>query len=302
MYGKAPATADNLRETSTGTRRWLRTCRANHITRTIDSMSLLQVAILAVVQGIAEFLPISSSGHLVVLAALMHDGSQETFDVADVSVVLHVGTLLSIVVFYFHRIAKLLTADRRVAGLLILATLPAVVVGFPIHKWGSKAILSSPLLAGAMLIVTGLMLLWIARRPEGSLHYSKLTWQKSLAIGFGQAFAILPGISRSGTTISMGLANGLTREAAATFSFLMAIPVIAGAGLLEAKDMFEAGWQSTTPMHFLLLGAMISFAVGLIALNWLLKCLQKGKLHWFAYWCIPLGASVVIWQLVAHNS
>jgi len=261
-------------------------------------MNTLQICILSVVQGIAEFLPISSSGHLVVLSAVMHGGNTDALDVADVNVVLHVGTLLSILFFYWQRIWQLLGEDRRVVGLLIAASIPAVIVGFPIKKWGSQAILSNPMLAGFMLIVTGLLLLWLSRRQEGTREYHRLTMSQALTIGAGQAFAILPGISRSGTTIAAGVGLGLTRHAAATFSFLMAIPVIGGAGLLELKDMMDSGWQTTTSLPNLLLGMVLAFAVGLVALNWLLRCLQSGRIQWFAFWCIPLGVGVVIWRLI----
>lgn len=261
-------------------------------------LQLWQVAILSLVQGITEFLPVSSSGHLVIVAALT--GVEN--EVADLNIVLHVGTLLSILVFYWKRLWRLLGEDRRLIGLLAVGTIPAVAFGIPIKKYGSEVILENPLLAGCMLPMTGLLLLWAARykRDKPFQEYQQLSYGKTLLIGLSQAFAILPGISRSGSTISTGLRLGLSPASAATFSFLLAIPVIGGAGLLEMVSLLrdkspEGGTQ--TPLVYLAIGAAFSFAVGLVALNWLVKWLEKGRLQLFAWWCIPLGVAVIAWQL-----
>lgn len=251
--------------------------------------------ILAVVQGISEFLPISSSGHVVILADLLSkDGSQ--LDIADLNVVLHVGTLFSIVLYYWHRIWRLLGEDRRTLGLLAVATVPAVVVGLGVKKYASSAVLENPLLAGFMLPVTGLILLWGARYRMSLEVYNKLSYQRAFWIGLSQAAAILPGISRSGTTISMGMRMGLAPSSAATFSFLLAIPVIAGAGLLEAISMVRKA-EMTTPLPLLMAGMIVSFVVGLAAL-WLLDhMLRRGRIQYFAFWCIPVGILYVVAQL-----
>ena len=267
-------------------------------------MEVWQILILAVVQGVAEFLPISSSGHIVVLAAAMSGGDPRPLDVAEVNIFLHVGTLLSILVFYWQRIWRLLGKDRRTIGLLVVGTIPAVAAGIPIKTWGSEALLSNPLLTGAMLVLTGLMLLWLGTRPAGRLDYPELSYRQATLIGISQAAAILPGISRSGATIASGVGLGLRREAAATFSFLLAIPVIGGAGILELKDLLDAdadGSALGTPLPVLLLGAAIAFVVGLVALRWLLNWLRQGRIQRFAYWCIPLGILVVIWQLAVGS-
>ncbi len=250
----------------------------------------VQVIILAVVQGIAEFLPISSSGHLVVINALMggEGGSLE------LNVVLHFGTLLAIIVFYRQRIIELLTKDRRVIPLLIIGTIPAAVIGLYLKKYHT-GLLENPLLAGFMLVVTGFMLMLFTRIPNGTKKYPQLTIPPVLAIGLAQAAALLPGISRSGATIVMGTATGLERQSAATFSFLLAIPAIAGATLLEGKDMLEQG--AATPVWLLATGCLIAFVVGLGALRWLVKWIEQGKLHLFMYWLIPFGFSIVVWQL-----
>ncbi len=258
-------------------------------------LALWHILLLAVVQGITEFLPVSSSGHLVVLSAFIAAGNPKHLDVADVNVVLHLGTLLSIVVFYWQRIWRLLGEDRRVIGLLIIGTLPAVVIGLTIKIFFEQMI-ESALLAGLMLPVTGLILLWAMRGMTGKRGYSELTGREALLIGLSQAAAIVPGLSRSGTTISAGLRLGLKPQAAATFSFLLAIPAIAGAGLLTGISL-ATKTGLTTSWQYLVIGFFVSFVVGLFALRWLINWLERGKLQLFAWWCIPLGIAVTAWQL-----
>jgi undecaprenyl-diphosphatase len=253
------------------------------------------ILVLAVVQGVSEFLPISSSGHVVILADLLSKDSSQ-LDIADLNVVLHVGTLFSIVLYYWHRIWRLLDEDRRTLGLLAVATLPAVVVGLGVKQYASSAVLENPLLAGFLLPVTGLILLWGARYRMNMEVYNKLSYQRAFLIGLSQAAAILPGISRSGTTISMGMRLGLGPSSAATFSFLLAIPVIAGAGLLEAVSMIRKS-EMATPLPLLLAGMLVSFVVGVAALWMLDHMLRRGRIQYFAYWCIPVGILYVASQL-----
>ena len=273
-------------------------------------MNQLHVIILGIIQGIAEFLPISSSGHVVIANAILTElpGGGELPDTNDLNIMLHAGTLLSILVVYWRRIGRLLSSDRGVIPKIIVGTLPVVVSGLILTKhfphW-----LDNPLLAGCMLPVTGLLLLWAARRPLGDVDYTDLTYRKVLLIGAFQAVAPLPGISRSGTTIAAGLAVGLSRQAAATFSFLLAIPAIGGAIVLKTwKLLSETPSESLSPGTsvpllsssgwLLALGAAVSFLVGLLALRWLIRWLEKGRIQYFAYWCIPVGIAVVVWQLV----
>lgn len=255
-------------------------------------MVLLEILFLAVVQGITEFLPISSSGHLVVLAALFDHPMEGKLTV---NIVLHIGTLAAILVFFWRRIVALLGEDRRVVWLIVVGSIPAAVVGLVLKKHCGP-MLVDPMTAGLMFPVTGIMLLWIARRTPGEIACRELGFGRALLVGLFQALAILPGISRSGATIVAGLGVGLKREEAAAFSFLLAIPVMAGAGLLEVKDMLEQTANST-PIGPLVLGALVSFAVGMGALWWLVRWVQRGQLHWFAYWVLPLGPLVILWQL-----
>jgi undecaprenyl-diphosphatase len=255
-------------------------------------MDWWQMLILAVVQGITEFLPISSDGHLVVVEHLI---GMRT-DMTEVNVLLHAGTLGSILVVYSRSIAKLLSADRRVLGLLAVGTVPVILVGLPLALFG-KWIIELPILAGLFLPVTGLMLLWIAGR-DGKENYTQMTYWDALFIGAFQSLALLPGISRSGSTIVAGLLVGLKRPEAATFSFLLAIPAIAMATGWETLQLVIGRETSQTPIAMLVVGAVVSFVVGVAALTLLLRILNRGKLHYFAYWCIPLGIAVVVWQIL----
>jgi len=260
-------------------------------------IQLWHILVLAVVQGIAEFLPISSSGHVVIVAELLSPGGAEEFDVSEVNIVLHVGTLLSILLFYWQRVVRLIVDDHRTIGLLIVGTIPAVVIGVPV-KLLTTGLLESPLLSGALLIVTGAILIWISRHQFGDGDYRNLSHFRAFLIGGSQAAALFPGLSRSGATISAGLGLGLSPSAAATFSFLLAIPAITGAGLWETVSMVRDHEAVSTPVGYLLLGAFVSFVIGLGALWWLVRWLERGRLQWFAAWCIPVGVVVILWQLL----
>jgi undecaprenyl-diphosphatase len=258
-------------------------------------MARLEIIILAVVQGIGEFLPISSSGHLIVVAAVFDQLGHHLQLKFTVNIVLHVGTLAAILAVYWRRVVRLVGEDRRVIGLLIVGSLPAAVVGI-VLKTCFQDQLESALLAGCLFPLTALMLLWIARCPAGNSACRQLSYRGALGIGAFQALALLPGISRSGATIVAGLVTGLRREEAATFSFLLAIPAIGGAGLLEAVKLWNQPVGSES-LGLLALGGSVSFAVGLLSLVWLLRWLKQGRLHYFAWWLLLVGPAVVVWQI-----
>lgn len=265
----------------------------------LATFELWQVLVLAVIQGVAEFLPISSDGHLTVAAPLLFPSGQ-TPEMLDLTITLHLGTLGSILVYYRSRVLALLHEDRRVLGRMLLGTLPAVVlvlVGKTLLERWFEPILQSTLVAGLMLPVTGIVLLWSLYGRPGDRDYRHLTWLDALLIGCAQATAILPGLSRSGTTIAAGLGRGLSRGSAATFSFLLAIPALAGAGLYEGYALLKDGHALSTSPTNLAIGAAVSFFVGLAALRGLSAALSANKLHWFGWYCIALGGLVLVWQL-----
>lgn len=264
-------------------------------------MDYLQVIILAIVQGLTEFLPVSSSGHLVVGSAVMEAlGFPRPPDLLEVNIVLHVGTLGSILFFYSHEVGRLFKKDRQLISRLIMGTIPAAVIGIPLKELAEN-LLESPLVAGLMFPVTALILLWATRQPVGNASYLNLSYAQTVRIGFMQALAVLPGISRSGSTIAAGLREGLDRQSAVTFAFLLAIPALGGAGLIE---VIKLAWQtqrpdvtgSTSPLT-LMVGGLIAMLVGWLALWWLVRWIQAGRLGLFAWYLIPLGVTVVAWQL-----
>ena len=254
-----------------------------------DSLMIefIEIFILAIAQGIGEFLPISSSGHNAVLNHLftqfgkpLTEGSTEF---VKLNILLHVGSLIAVLIVFRKRVIDLFGKDVRLIPMLIVATIPAVLVGLPIHKFAPWIEDCLPLISGCF-IITGLLLLYTLRLPEGEKTTSTMTWTDALIIGCTQAIAILPGISRSGSTIVAGLCCRLKREEAATFSFLLSIPIIAGSGVLDCKDLLEAQSAGTLSNGLLLAGALASCITGIIALVFLLDWLKKGKLWYFAVW------------------
>src|SRR5262245_28898351 len=180
----------------------------------MQQFSLWQVLVLAIVQGITEFLPVSSDGHLALIEPLIWQSSLPRPNSLDLTIVLHLGTLGSILVFFRRRIALLLSSDRRVAWLIVLGTIPAVILVLVCKKvFGDtfEPILKSTLLAGFMLPVTGIALIWSQHRAHGNRDYRQLRASDSILIGVAQAAAILPGLSRSGSTIAAALLLGLSR-------------------------------------------------------------------------------------------
>lgn len=264
-------------------------------------MSLLAVIILAIIQGLTEFLPVSSSGHLVVVNAIMESlGREPVRDLVEVEIVLHLGTLLAVLVYYRREILQLFTSDRRVIPLLIVGTIPAAIIGIYIKKGlpeeTTNFLLANPLIAGFGFPITAALLWWSTRISRDANDYQQLTWLDTLKIGGLQAVALLPGISRSGATIAGGLAVGLKRESAATFAFLLAIPAIGGGGLLEMLEAYKEG-ATGTPIVNLAVGFVVSMLVGLASLALLMRFVKSGKLMVFVYYLVPLGIAVIIWQM-----
>jgi len=259
------------------------------------------ILLLAVIQGVTEFLPVSSSGHLVVVQELFrqlgHPIPEKETLLLDVA--LHFGTVLSILVFFRRRIWDMVARDWRLIGLIVVASIPAGIAGITL-KNQFEAMFEQPLYVGCFFFITGGMLLWAAwfsKRRQGETTCGTLTFGRALWIGLFQAFAILPGVSRSGSTITAGIGAGMQREEAATFSMLLAIPVIGGAGLLEAHKRYNTALDPTFAL-MLLVGVAVSFLVGLAAIWVLLRVLNQGRLQWFAWWVIGLGTIVVLWQLL----
>ncbi|MBN1852010.1 MAG: undecaprenyl-diphosphate phosphatase [Pirellulales bacterium] len=261
-------------------------------------MTLLEILILAFVQGLTEFLPVSSSGHLVIANSLLEwFGRAAAKDLIEVSIALHLGTLVAILGYYWREFVQLFGSRRHMIPQLVVGTIPAVFVGLLI-KQAYPAALQNPLLAGLMFPGTALLLILAMRCHAGEDNCLDLSLWAALLIGLFQAFALLPGISRSGATIAAGIFVGQNRKSAATFAFLLAIPIIAGAGALETVEAFRSG-TTGTPIALLAAGFAVSFLTGYAALSILIHIIAHGKLASFAWYLIPLGIAVIVWQLVA---
>jgi undecaprenyl-diphosphatase len=257
----------------------------------------IHAVVLGIVQGIAEFLPISSSGHLVIVGALLHQfaGTEIPSESATMSIALHFGTLLSIAVVYRHELLSVLK-DARLLSLIVLATIPVGITGL-LLKHHVDAVFNTPLLAGEALIVTAVFLLIGRQLQHSRPKSSELSPLSAGLVGIFQAIAIIPGISRSGSTIAAGLACGLSREQAARFSFLIAIPAIGGASLVTAKDLLTQETAIDSNLMAILLGTAIAFMVGVATLSWLLRIVTADRLHWFAGYCLLVGVATIGWQL-----
>ena len=255
---------------------------------------MLHILILAAVQGLTEFLPVSSSGHLVLLQHLFGGHEGDLF----LDVVLHVGTLGSVLVVYRRDVVRLLRLDAPARGYvlaLMVGTQPAVVVGL-LLKDVVEAVFQAPAFAAAGLLVTGLLLLSTRRaRPaadlDGPWEPRPVPWLKALLVGCAQALAICPGISRSGSTITASLWLGLARAEAARFSFLLSVPAIGGALLLTLLD---GDFDTRSGVPGLILGAVVAFVVGLLAIRWTRLAVIQQHFWKFAFYVLVLGTVALI--------
>ena len=272
-------------------------------------MTYLSAILLGLVQGIAEFLPISSSGHLAIaenLLGLSDAGSvPEFFDV-----LLHLGTLVAVFAAYWEDIRDMVreffrgTGDlihrstpvpvppaRRLILLIVIATLPLFVV-LPIRD-AVQSLSDNMVFIGAALIVTGFLLFASDMMRKGKKTAKTATWLDAIIIGIGQAIATMPGISRSGMTITAGCFTGLERKFAVRFSFLMSIPAILGANILSIGDAIEAGihWEEV-PMY--LVGVVVAAVSGYLCIRLLKMIAEKGKFGAFAYYCWAVGVLTLV--------
>ena len=246
-------------------------------------MGLFQAIISGIVQGIAEFLPISSSGHLVILHKLM--GLKEPEILFDIF--LHLGTLAAVFIVFGREIVESVTTKKRIGFLILLSSAVTFIVVLIFIK-NIEAAFSNTRTVGIMLVVTGV---WLIAGNFIRLGTEGMTVFKASLIGLAQGLAALPGISRSGATISTGLFLGLDGQAAARFSFLLSIPVVIGAFLFKIK---ETGFNFTGMNVNYFIGFFISCIVGILSLKLLLRILYKNKFHWFGVYCIVVGILVVI--------
>jgi len=248
-------------------------------------MNIFEAAILGIVQGLTEFLPVSSSGHLVIGQELLNISVPgNAFEV-----VVHLGTLVSVLIVFWNDIWQLLTSlksltTRKYILAIMIGTIPAVIIGLLFKDIITEAFENIRIVA-ITLMITGVILLStkLINTKQGDVSIGR-----GLLVGIAQAMAIIPGISRSGMTISLCLYLGIAPEKAAKFSFLLAIPAIAGAGLLTGLDLMESS-EPSLPWSVLIVGFLSSLIVGGVSLKWLLGLIKSGKFYWFGVYCLFVG-------------
>jgi undecaprenyl-diphosphatase len=274
-------------------------------------LNLVQALILGVLQGATEFLPVSSSGHLVLAPWLLGwDSPDLAFDT-----VVHWGTALAVVAYFWRDWISLVaaafrsllalalrrpqpaqgSAEARLAWLIVLGTVPAALIGWLLEDF-FEAMFARPVAAAGFLLATAALLAaseYLSRRER---DLDTLTWPDALLVGLAQALAIFPGISRSGATIAAGLARGLRRESAARFSFLLATPIILGAGLFKVLDLAQEG-DLAAQAPVLLVGFLAAGGVGFGCIHFLLRYLQRRRLYPFAIYCAVAGIVCLLVEL-----
>lgn len=270
-------------------------------------MTILQAAILGLVQGVTEFLPISSSGHLVFLQELFSIQG----DVLTFNILIHVATLMAILVFFGK---SLLKVSFKEWILVAIGSVPAVIVGV-VFKDQIEAWFREDIFLGFELLLTAFINFYMDRKlskksdvsskgdkegeavspttQESQVGIGHVGPVKGFLIGIAQAIAIVPGISRSGATVATGIGLGMDREAAFRFSFLLALPALAGAGVLQAFDIVQAG-SVNLDLPVLMTGGIVAFVSGLASLKLFQYVIKKAKLEWFGWYCVVLGIAVLI--------
>ena len=269
---------------------------------------IINLLILAIIQGLTEFLPVSSSGHLVLAESILGSSGGMVEGSLIFEIAVHTGTLGAVIVIYRDRIRSLIKAlfqwaaagfkrdDRntdqiRYAGWILLGSLPAAAAGI-FFRESIIGLFNSPALTSAFLVITGIFLML----SKGKSGNARLTWRIVLMIGAAQAVAIIPGCSRSGWTITAALLAGVGFEKAAEFSFMLSIPAILGALLLE----FISGSVVLTGQGslYLIIGLLVAFGSGLLALRLLIYLLEKGRLYRFSWYLLPAGALSLLYFLM----
>jgi undecaprenyl-diphosphatase len=251
---------------------------------------------LGIIQGATEFLPVSSSGHSILVPAVI-GLSQPTLGM---SVVAHLGTLLAVVIYFYRDLWQIVTTtlksiqerqlmaypESRLAWYIVVGSIPAAAAGFLLEDWLAD-IFTHPRWAAVFLLATAVILIIGEKLLSGRKQLADMTWLDALIIGLFQALALLPGISRSGSTIMAGLTRGLNRELAARYSFLMSVPVIFGAGLIELTKLLSG----EIVVEFSLLAAtfLTSAVVGYLCIRFLMAWLRQRNLYPFAIYCATFG-------------
>ena len=262
---------------------------------------LLKLMFMAVLQGVTEFLPVSSSGHLAIAGKLF---GLEPDKVLLLGVLMHAGSFFAIVIFYFKLLLGFFKRDQlHLMLMVILGTIPAGIGGVLLKKSGlAESLFSHPLITGMAFLITAMLLRMTDKKKlipdsEQAVSVKEISWRQALIVGFVQLGALLPGISRSGSTIAAGIFCGIKREDAAAFSFLLALPAIGGATLLETISMMTQTTSEQVSVLQIAVSVIFSFAASLGALTCVVNIVKKSKISLFSWYLFALGIAVILWQL-----
>lgn len=266
-------------------------------------MEIYQAIILGIVQGLTELLPISSSAHLTLIPQIFNwSAVPDSFDVA-----LHFGTLLAIGIFFFKDWIDLIiggvrkvfkkedSVNGRMFWYIVAATIPGGVIGFILDKY-AEDILSKPIIISIALIIMGIILYVVDKRASTKTEYKDMTFKQTFLIGLSQALAFIPGVSRSGVTMTTGRIMGVSRESAAKYSFMLSAPIVLAATVFKLGDFIEyLSDATTTGIIAFILGVLTSFIVGILVIKFLLEYLKKGSFKVFAIYRVIVGLLVIAW-------
>lgn len=268
-------------------------------------MTIIQGIILGIVQGLTELLPISSSAHLALIPWIFNWSIPESFDVA-----LHFGTLLAIGIFFFKDWIKLIaggynqvvkkekTPEGRMFWYIVIATIPGGIIGFVLDHF-MQGILSKPIIIAIALIAMGIVLYLVDKNCKSKTEYKDMTFKQTFLIGISQCLAFIPGVSRSGITMTTGRALGVKRESAAKYTFMLSAPIVLAATIFKLKDFIEYfAVANTVGIIAFIMGVIFSFVVGLIVIKFLLEYLRKGSFKIFAIYRVIVGIIVIAIYLV----
>lgn len=266
-------------------------------------MEIYQALILGIVQGLTELLPISSSAHLTLIPQIFQwTAVPDSFDVA-----LHFGTLLAIGIFFFKDWINLIiggakkvfkkedSVDGRMFWYIVAATIPGGIIGFILDKY-AEDILSKPLIIAIALIIMGIILYIVDKKAPTKTEYKDMTFKQTFLIGLSQALAFIPGVSRSGVTMTTGRIMGVSRESAAKYSFMLSAPIVLAATVFKIGDFIDyLAVATSTGIIAFILGVLASFIVGILVIKFLLEYLKKGSFKIFAIYRVIVGLLVIAW-------
>ena len=271
-------------------------------------MTLIQTIIIAIVEGLTEFLPVSSTGHMIIVQNLLGVPQGDPF-VHAFTFIIQFGAILSVVCLYWKhffqmRNKKEFNEKMRFYGLLIVGVLPAVVIGLAAKKSGLLDwLLDSVFVVALMLVLWGIFMLFCDKIFNKGDENNKVTWKRAFIIGCFQCLSVIPGTSRSMATIVGGMQQKLTRKNAAEFSFFLAVPTMAGATLLDLIDMFKADttWATGHNIFLLIVGCVIAFIVAILAMKWFVGFLTKYGFKAFGWYRIIIGGIILALLATGHS-